>query len=232
MFTKYRVSPLRILSHICFRRSCQTNHLYVITGPQKQTQISWETYLKQNEISTPLDKILQKRTAQQLDKLVSLKYMNLIALRLSILRAVLGLLIKFSGAQEMQATSFHPPVVHEMPKDLSSPASSQAQASEADPQDVPKGGAPPRLQTRVAHPADTSKAITHKTHPSSLSQDAQSLDLATGSSRPSRLDILHTRIDKVRGEKERLARLQELDYLEAELQREIMDEQRKELGTG
>jgi hypothetical protein len=52
------------------------------------------------------------------------------------------------------------------------------------------------------------------------------------SSGSSKLEILRTRVNKAREEKERLARLQELDYLEAEWQREIMQEQRKEFGVG
>lgn len=136
------------------------------------------------------------------------------------------------SAQEIEATSFRPAVVHEMPNNLPSRASIQAQVSDVGPQDILKEGyEAPSPQNQVAQSPVNSKLITRKILPLSLAEDAQS-GSARESSGSSRLDILRTRIDKVREEKERLTRLQELEYLEAELQREIMDEQRKELGTG
>jgi hypothetical protein len=136
------------------------------------------------------------------------------------------------STQETQATYFRPPVAHETLNDLCRPASSQAQVSEVDPQAVPKGGyIVHRPQIHAAELAITPKAIKRKALPLPLSEGTQSSDPATGSSRYSKIDILHTQIDKVREEKERLVRLQELHYQEAELQREIMNEQRKELSA-
>ncbi|KAH8685563.1 hypothetical protein BGZ60DRAFT_395463 [Tricladium varicosporioides] len=57
-----------------------------------------------------------------------------------------------------------------------------------------------------------------------------SSDNAAGSSQ--KLDYLKEKMDKIRAEKERLQKLQELDELEAAVQKEIMDEQRKTLGSG
>ncbi|KAF2489501.1 hypothetical protein BU16DRAFT_183131 [Lophium mytilinum] len=48
---------------------------------------------------------------------------------------------------------------------------------------------------------------------------------------PARLDFLRSRIDAVRAEKERLHRMAELEALEFQLQREILEAQRMETGT-
>lgn len=56
---------------------------------------------------------------------------------------------------------------------------------------------------------------------------ATSPEVAGGSSR---LDILQQRMERVRAEKERLAKVQELEEMEATLQEEIMAELRKEHG--
>lgn len=62
------------------------------------------------------------------------------------------------------------------------------------------------------------------------SRASGSSDNATGSSQ--KLDYLKEKMDKIRAEKERLQKLQELDELEAAVQKEIMDEQRKTIGSG
>lgn len=60
--------------------------------------------------------------------------------------------------------------------------------------------------------------------------DAGSSDARSVSSGPSKLDILQERIERVRAEKERLSKLQELEGMEAALQQEIMAELKKEHG--
>jgi hypothetical protein len=59
---------------------------------------------------------------------------------------------------------------------------------------------------------------------------ASSSDARSVSSGPSKLDILQNRIERVRAEKERLSKLQELEGMEAALQQEIMAELKKEHG--
>jgi Eukaryotic aspartyl protease len=59
---------------------------------------------------------------------------------------------------------------------------------------------------------------------------AVSSDAGGASSGPSRLDILQQRMDRVRVEKERLSKLQELEEMEAALQKDIMAELKKEHG--
>ncbi len=136
------------------------------------------------------------------------------------------------SAQEMPAAPFYLAVAHEMANTTRRPVPPPAQDSSVHPQAVPKGGhAAPGPQTQAAQSPVVSEAPTGESLPLSPSGDAQSSHPAAEGSASSRLDILRTRIDRVREEKERLARLQELEHLEAELQREIMDEQRREFGT-
>jgi hypothetical protein len=131
-----------------------------------------------------------------------------------------------SSAEEIQAAS-------SMTKDLCHLTPSQAQISKTDPQAVPTRGYSSRgPQMHDAVLSVTPKAIKREILPLCISESTQSSDSVKSGRMFSRLDVLRTQIDKVREEKERLVRLQELDFLEAELQQEIMDEQRKESRVG
>jgi hypothetical protein len=88
-----------------------------------------------------------------------------------------------------------------------------------------------------AKPQQSSLHSSSTTKPDSLVQGSANSGIGpTGSANagggPSKLDILQQRIERVRTEKERLAKEREFEEMEAALQKEIMVELRKEHGLG
>lgn len=81
-------------------------------------------------------------------------------------------------------------------------------------------------QLPTANTSQDPEQIDHEQAPPSTASPSPS----PSSEAENRLDVLRQRIERVREDKERLERIQQLKDLEAELQREILAEQRKTTG--
>jgi len=123
-----------------------------------------------------------------------------------------------------------------------SPPVADLQSRELDPNQVPpQTFSQPYQPNYEAFGSDVGKgddatevvAVQHEPDSSRIASPTvlSDTDLSTSGS-SSRMDELRAKRDKIRAEKQRLLKLQELDEMEAAVQREIQEEQRKSTGKG